>query len=89
MQDHSSNATIIMSHEGMTQSKFLQSNSSNDSCRFTPNNSFSSSAKESLSRRNGSTVKTPTPNKYMINAANPTKNVSKQFGALFEKTNFV
>ena len=43
----------------LAQSKLAMSTLSSDSFRFTPNNSFSSSIKESLSRRETGPLKTP------------------------------
>jgi hypothetical protein len=56
----------------------MQSNTSMESFRFTPNNSVATSLKESVGRRNTSGVKTP--NKY-------TNQKGKSYCPLFDKTN--
>lgn len=51
MQDNKAYYDNGLASSLLAQSKLVMSNTSSDSFRFTPNNSFSSSIKESLSRR--------------------------------------
>lgn len=60
----------------LTQSKLAMSSLSNDSFRFTPNNSFSSSIKESLSKRDAP-LRTPSKSGRQSNG----------FGFLLDRTN--
>lgn len=68
-------------NSALAQSKIMMMSSSNhsDSFRFTPNNSFSSSIKDSLTRRDSMNAKTP--------SKKSTSRFSQNIGFLLDRTN--
>lgn len=77
LEDNKNYFDAGMASSILAQSKLAMSTSSSDSFRFTPNNSFSSSIKESLSRRETGPLKTP----------NKTHRQSKNLNFVLDKTN--
>lgn len=87
MQDNKAYYDNGLASSLLAQSKLVMSNTSSDSFRFTPNNSFSSSIKESLSRRETGHREAGHREAGQLKTPNKTQRQSKNLNFALERTN--